>query len=572
MSLSCALAALWSRSSRLSTVSVTLVALIGLSAPIGFLYNEAQQVRLREFQYGTRDVRILQQALIDAETGVRGYVMAGGVDYLQPYMAGLQALDEYRALLPKLDAFAKGLPQFEHEPTPVSTRVAALKQAYATAIGLTQDRETANAEQSLRSANTKPLMDALRSIIGQYVNQRADRADAAAYRISVEQDILLTIDLAGALIAIAAMLYAFRRSEMDARERESAISVSRAAREQVEHLFGMTDMLQSATAREDANEVLRATAVHLLRGFGGSLYVFNNSRDRLDLSMTWGDHGGTKDGELLIPDHISPGECWALKRGKPHVNALGEGSLRCLHAPAALVALEIPMVARGEVLGLLEIRAGGDDAETRLQGIRSIAMALADAMSLALSSIALRERLRNQALRDGLTGLYNRRFLEEMQERMALDADRRKAPLSAIMIDLDHFKKLNDTFGHSAGDAVLREVATAVLSCLRGTDVACRYGGEELAVLLPDCALDVAVARAEQIRARIAELSRTGSAISVTASLGVASMPDTCMRAADLLPGADAALYEAKRQGRDRVVVAASRSSAQRLALVESET
>jgi diguanylate cyclase (GGDEF)-like protein len=97
-----------------------------------------------------------------------------------------------------------------------------------------------------------------------------------------------------------------------------------------------------------------------------------------------------------------------------------------------------------------------------------------------------------------LTGLYNRRFLEEILERMCRDAERRKASISAIMIDLDHFKKLNDQHGHAAGDAVLRDVAAVILSCLRSTDVACRYGGEEMAVLLPDCPMANAVGKAER--------------------------------------------------------------------------
>ncbi len=181
-------------------------------------------------------------------------------------------------------------------------------------------------------------------------------------------------------------------------------------------------------------------------------------------------------------DNLLPTTCWALKRGKPHMNLPGDGALRCRHVTAHQTTLEIPMAARGELYGMLEIGAQGDDAASRLDTITPVAGAIADAMSLALSGQALRERLRNQALRDPLTGLYNRRFLEEMLERLCLDAERRKTPVAAIMIDLDHFKRLNDQHGHAAGDAVLRDVAAAILSCLRTTDIACRYGGEELAI------------------------------------------------------------------------------------------
>jgi diguanylate cyclase (GGDEF)-like protein len=120
----------------------------------------------------------------------------------------------------------------------------------------------------------------------------------------------------------------------------------------------------------------------------------------------------------------------------------------------------------------------------------------------------------------------------------------------------------------SAGDAVLRDVAAAILSCLGGMDVACRYGGEELAILLPDSPLATAAGKAEQVRLRIAALTGAGR-ISVTASLGVASIPETSNNAADLLPVADAALYQAKQQGRDRVVVAPTRPSAKKFSLIE---
>ena len=135
------------------------------------------------------------------------------------------------------------------------------------------------------------------------------------------------------------------------------------------------------------------------------------------------------------------------------------------------------------------------------------------------------------------------------------------------MIDLDHFKRLNDVHGHAAGDAALREVAKVIVSCLRQTDVACRYGGEELAVLLPDCPVEMAEKKAEQIRGRIAEVSG-GEGLSVTASLGVASHPETSGRT-ELLAAADAALYEDKQRGRNRVVVAPLRNFAQQLAVVE---
>lgn len=337
------------------------------------------------------------------------------------------------------------------------------------------------------------------------------------------------------------------------RERRQMAASALDARRQVEQLFRMTDMLQSANGYGDANAVLRATAAELLPTFGGALYVFNNSRDRLDMSVCW-----DWPDNALPSQAVPPSQCWALKRGKPHLNRGGTTALRCEHHPVDIVALEIPMMACGEVYGLLVVQAAGCDAEERLQNVKALATAVADAMSLALSNIALREKLRTQALRDPLTGLYNRRYMEDVLERYSNLAERNGSALSAIMIDLDHFKLLNDEHGHALGDAVLREAAASIAGAIRPSDVACRYGGEELIVLLADCGLEEAVTKAELLRARIESLSDIHG-MRITASFGVASTPETSAKGADVIAGADTALYRAKQLGRNRVETATLR-------------
>lgn len=331
------------------------------------------------------------------------------------------------------------------------------------------------------------------------------------------------------------------------RRRRTLASQADEARGQIEVLFKMTDMLQSALGHADANSVLRATASSLLPGFGGALYVFNNSGDRLELSASWNWQDSAPPSEI-----ISPSDCWALKRGKAHLNYGGDNSLCCDHHAGSLVTMEIPMVARGEIYGLLLVERSGEDASSQLCGIASVAAALADGMSLSLSNLALREQLRTQALRDALTGLYNRRYMEDALERCADQANRNGSPLSIVMIDLDNFKKLNDEYGHAMGDAVLADVASSILGAIRPCDVACRYGGEELVVLLPDASLKTAVARAEVLRSRIERLSERHG-VPISASLGVSTMPETS-NAKDCMSDADSALYRAKQEGRNRVV------------------
>jgi diguanylate cyclase (GGDEF)-like protein len=169
----------------------------------------------------------------------------------------------------------------------------------------------------------------------------------------------------------------------------------------------------------------------------------------------------------------------------------------------------------------------------------------------------LREKLREQAMRDQLTGLYNRHYVEEWFGLELRRAQRHGRPIAAIMLDVDHFKRFNDSFGHEAGDLVLREVAGALRRSTRGSDVASRYGGEEFLVLLPECRFDAALRKAEQLREEIAklELQYGDKPLGpITASLGVAAFPDHARESAELLRHADEALYLAKQTGRNRVV------------------
>ena len=326
---------------------------------------------------------------------------------------------------------------------------------------------------------------------------------------------------------------------------------TRYSRLRTEELFGMTDMLQAAETYDDAGAVLMATARKLMPDHGVALYVFNNSRDRLDLSRSW-----DLPSAYHPPPSLSPANCWALKRGKTHVNALGGQGLCCAHHAGTVATVEIPMMAMGQLHGLLVLAR--DDADTAWQteeaidDISRLGRSLADSMSLALSNIALREKLRTQSLRDPLTGLYNRRYMEDALERFLALGSRNGSATSVIMLDLDNFKMLNDEHGHAKGDAVLRDAAAQIVAALRPSDVVCRYGGEELMAILPECPLEDAMLKAEQIRIRLASLSELHGC-SISASFGVACAPETAASANEVVPQADAALYAAKQAGKNRV-------------------
>ncbi|HJZ12621.1 MAG TPA: GGDEF domain-containing protein [Acidobacteriota bacterium] len=173
-----------------------------------------------------------------------------------------------------------------------------------------------------------------------------------------------------------------------------------------------------------------------------------------------------------------------------------------------------------------------------------------------MSNLKLHEELKNQALRDPLTFLFNRRYLEEALDREISRAQRKNTTIGIILMDLDHFKRFNDSLGHQAGDALLRSFGKFLRENVRGGDIACRYGGEEFFVMLPECSAEELEKRAEEIRSGTKEIRIKYEEEwlgPVTCSLGIAMFPFHGSTASDLVQRADRALYQAKRTGRDRV-------------------
>ncbi|HXN49471.1 MAG TPA: GGDEF domain-containing protein, partial [Bryobacteraceae bacterium] len=227
----------------------------------------------------------------------------------------------------------------------------------------------------------------------------------------------------------------------------------------------------------------------------------------------------------------------------------------------------IPLIANGLTTGILSIQDDDPphpipDQEVDARAFarrRHLAATVAEHIALAMANLSLRESLRSQAVRDPLTGLYNRRYMQEFLERELHSARRKHRSLAVLMLDLDHFKRYNDNFGHAAGDKALAAVGEALMRSVRAEDVACRYGGEEFTLVLPECSLQQATLRAEQIRTRLKEyhpLNDGQPVDSLSVSIGVAAFDETTDRVDLLLNFADEALYEAKRAGRDRVVAA----------------
>ena len=320
----------------------------------------------------------------------------------------------------------------------------------------------------------------------------------------------------------------------------------------------MGDRLQTCLTTEEACAVITKSALQLFPNDSGALLVTNSSKNLVEVIAVWG--GFTAHEPVFAPEN-----CWALRSGRVHrVDDPAKSSI-CAHVRPGIRNgyLCVPMVAQGEAVGVLHLEMGppGPDGRPVMTDAKNrLALSVADHLALALASLRLRETLHIQSIRDPLTGLYNRRYMEESLERELRRADRKQRPLAALMLDLDHFKKFNDTLGHAAGDAMLRSIGAFLQSRMRKDDIVCRYGGEEFTIIMPESSLEIATQRAERLRedSKRLEISANGQFLgSVTFSVGIACFPDHGTTAEQLLHVADLALYRAKAAGRDCVMAGA---------------
>jgi diguanylate cyclase (GGDEF)-like protein len=310
------------------------------------------------------------------------------------------------------------------------------------------------------------------------------------------------------------------------------------------------DTLQIANDEDEAQRLLRGHLERILTATTAVVLNRNNSADRLE-AVTPLPSGSPLVGTLRGAE---PRSCLALRSGRTHREDDGQSALLscsiCSMVPGASSC--VPLTVGGEVIGsvLLSRPTPYTDAEEEQirESVSQAAPVLANLRNLAVAEI--------RAATDGLTGLPNKRAVTDALKRTVAQASTTQAPLALLLIDLDHFKQINDTRGHAMGDQVLANVGAVLRAVLRAQDFAGRNGGEEFAILLPDTEIADALAIAERIRTAIAEISLPGTDVDVTASIGVASFPDHASTQDRLERLADAALYLAKRQGRNRVELA----------------
>jgi diguanylate cyclase (GGDEF)-like protein len=322
-------------------------------------------------------------------------------------------------------------------------------------------------------------------------------------------------------------------------------------------LTELVDILQSCQTLEEAFSIAESVLPATISCRSGALCITSASRNIVEAVSVWGGEVGTEKA-------FGPDDCWALRRGKAQRVTNSASPLRCAHVTGlpANGYLCIPLAAQGETLGVLYLECAPASSAATVDPITNLerqATAVGERLSLALANLRLREALRRHSIRDPLTGLFNRRFMEESLEREMGRATRGKQPVALVMMDIDHFKRFNDTFGHQAGDAVLRALGDFLKQRTRGQDAACRYGGEEFAFILSGASLEAARKRAEILREelKLLQVQHAGQLLErITLSIGISGAPEHASDAAALIKAADEALYRAKKDGRDRIVMA----------------
>lgn len=545
-------------------VAALIFVAIGLGMLLGAqrLIADARSVTRANEVIGRLDE--LEARLRDAESALRGYILSGDVNYLADYHGSRERVPE---LIERVAQLVSDNPGQVRRARVLRSKVELrMHQMANTLLRYGSDGRT-----GARAAMGPEVFDTSSAIR----RQKAIMVDEA--QVLRQQRAASTRDSANSLRAMAvlgiplglvviAAVYLLLVREMRRRSEAEAITAEVHARlreglAELEHksadlraLSRYGGMLQSCVDPSEALQLTRRMLSTLRPGTGGTVYRMRNSQDHAETVIHWGAHHAAS-AEMLGPE-----SCWALRRGQPYL-VEDASAAHCPHVStpdqAGVATACIPLSAQGVQLGLLYL----SDRDPGFLARIDIIEAVAEQLSMALSNLSLRERLRLQSIREPLTGLFNRRYLEESATREIARCARRQLPLSLMMLDIDHFKAFNDVHGHAGGDALLAQFGKLLQEHSRGEDIACRYGGEEFTLILPEAGIDSALQRAQAIRAAVEKMrvQYLGRELpQVTVSIGVATFPEDGDSPERLLHAADEALYRAKHNGRNRVEVASA--------------
>ncbi|MEH1921565.1 diguanylate cyclase [Nostoc sp.] len=319
-----------------------------------------------------------------------------------------------------------------------------------------------------------------------------------------------------------------------------------AKKREIISLSDMADMLYSCESENEVYKVVALTCSKLFPNISGSIYIISNSKNYVQMNSFWG-------GERSSKEIFSLSDCWALRRGKLNLLSPRNSGLMCSHLiqPVSGTHLCVPLFAQGEVVGILHIDALEEISPEDQQIIEIIARTL----GIALNNLSIKQRLTHDNLRDGMTQLFNQSYMQSITEQRLAEAERSGQPLSIIFLDIDNFKSYNSRYGHLTANIVLQGLAKLLLKSIRSFDIACRWGGEEFVVVMPNITLETLRKRVEQLRLDVEQMQLKDSdqiLEGITASFGIAvSEPGITVN--DFLNRANQAMLEAKRTGKNRV-------------------
>ena len=501
----------------------------------------------------------LEARLRDAESAQRGYLLTGRADYLADYQGSRDRLPE---LLDEVAALVADNAVQARDVEGLSQQIAIRQRQ----MGNTLLRNESGGLAGARAAMGDDVLDTSREIRRRkagIVRQERALLDRRAESTRNSANALRMIAVLGIPLGLAVTLAVYlllvreirRRASAEAAEREVQARL-RAGHAELEHksadlraLSRYGSMLQGCTDPDEALQLTARLLSTLRPGAAGTIYRMRNSQDHAEAALHWGRHRAASAESLL------PGACWALRRNQPHLSP-DAAATHCPHVSTiehgGVATACIPLTAQGVQVGLLYLSDDDDGFLSRVDIIESAA----EQLSMTLSNLSLRERLRLQSIREPLTGLFNRRYLEESATRELARCQRRGLPLSLLMLDIDHFKAFNDLHGHAGGDALLARFGKLLAEHSRGEDIACRYGGEEFTLIMPETPAEAALQRAEAIRTAVAAMRvrhMDRELPEVTLSIGLATFPADGDSPAALMQVADEALYRAKRNGRNRI-------------------
>jgi diguanylate cyclase (GGDEF)-like protein len=467
----------------------------------------------------------LLTAMLDQETGARGFFQTGQKEFLAPWVQGRGA---FEANLEELRSLVSGDTELERSLADQAQRAVAWHAETQTSIGVLE--RTGRPPSAALAVHGKSVMDGFRAAHAAFdmaLSQRRSQSLSTATAVSVAVAVALAALLAGGGLLLA---------------RRMALRDETRQRDQAE----LRELLQASESEQESRDLLIRHVEKVITGAGAAVLNRNNSDDRLEITLS----GRDSPLQNANTEQMRPRSCMAVRLSHSHDREPGARGLQRCEICGGVEGTTTcePLLVSGQVIGSVLVASKRPiAAEHRARLRESVAQAapiLANQRTLAIAE--------RRAASDALTGLPNRRAADEVFKRMAAQATRGARPLTAILLDLDHFKQVNDQHGHESGDRALALVGSIITSTIRASDFAARFGGEEFLLLLPDTDRDAAVVVAEKLRSEIehAELLGVGA---ISASFGLAVLPTDASEPEALLRKADRALYAAKEGGRNRV-------------------